>query len=204
MGAAPRRASGQPGKRRWNQPRACSHGHRLPNLRREGRLDIGWKAQSSGKKRLLCPSTWDGCGSTPAKQEKVQAGRFRGACSSPLLTVRLEWFIPTVWGYVVSYLQTRIRKQIRLPWVINEIIIISKSPPLGSLVVQLVKNLPAMQETQVWSPGEGNGNPLQYSCLEIPMDREAWWATVHGVTKSQTRLSDEHFHFPNPKGYMNA
>ena len=35
-------------------------------------------------------------------------------------------------------------------------------------------------------PGEGNGNPLQYSCLENPMDRAAWWATVHGVTKSQT------------------
>ena len=37
-------------------------------------------------------------------------------------------------------------------------------------------------------PGEGNGNPLQYSCLENPMDRGAWWATVHGVAKSQTRL----------------
>ena len=40
------------------------------------------------------------------------------------------------------------------------------------------------------SPGEGNGNPLQYSCLENPMDGGAWWATVHGVAKSQTRLSD--------------
>jgi len=40
------------------------------------------------------------------------------------------------------------------------------------------------------SPEEGNGNPLQYSCLENPMDRGAWWATVHGVAKSQTRLSD--------------
>ena len=39
-------------------------------------------------------------------------------------------------------------------------------------------------------PEEGNGNPLQYSCLENSMDREAWWATVHGVAKSQTRLSD--------------
>ena len=39
------------------------------------------------------------------------------------------------------------------------------------------------------SSGEGNGNPLQYSCLENSMDRGAWWATVHGVTKSQTRLS---------------
>ena len=36
------------------------------------------------------------------------------------------------------------------------------------------------------SPGEGNGNPLQYSCLENPMDRGAWWAVLHGVTKSQT------------------
>ena len=37
------------------------------------------------------------------------------------------------------------------------------------------------------SPGEGNGNPLQDSCLEISMDRGVWWATVHGVTKSRTR-----------------
>ena len=38
------------------------------------------------------------------------------------------------------------------------------------------------------SPGEGNDNPLQYSCLENSMDRGAWWATVHGVTESQTQL----------------
>ena len=40
------------------------------------------------------------------------------------------------------------------------------------------------------SPGEGNGNPLQYSCLENLVDREAWWAAVHGVAKSGARLSD--------------
>ena len=40
------------------------------------------------------------------------------------------------------------------------------------------------------SPGEGNGNPLQYSCLENPMGGGAWQATVHGVAKSRTRLSD--------------
>ena len=39
------------------------------------------------------------------------------------------------------------------------------------------------------SPGEGNMNPLQYSCLGNPMDRGAWWATVHGVRKSRTQLS---------------
>ena len=42
------------------------------------------------------------------------------------------------------------------------------------------------------NPGEGNGNPPQYSCLENSMDRGAWQATVHGVTKSQTRLSNFH------------
>ena len=40
------------------------------------------------------------------------------------------------------------------------------------------------------SPGEGNGNPLQYSCLENPMDRGAWQAIVHGVAKSRTRLNN--------------
>ena len=43
------------------------------------------------------------------------------------------------------------------------------------------------------SPGERNVNPLQYSCLENPMDRGAWWATVPGVTKSQASLSNFHF-----------
>ena len=43
--------------------------------------------------------------------------------------------------------------------------------------------------------GEGNSTPLQYSCLENPMDRGAWWAAVHGVRKSRTRLSDFIFTF---------
>ena len=46
-------------------------------------------------------------------------------------------------------------------------------------------------------PGEGNGNPLQYSCLGNPMHRGAWRATVHRVPKSWTRLSDQNFHFPS-------
>ena len=68
-------------------------------------------------------------------------------------------------------------------------------------MVQLVKNLPAMQEITLnagglclipglgRSPGKGHGNPLQYSCLENPMDRETWQATVHGVAKSPTDLT---------------
>ena len=60
----------------------------------------------------------------------------------------------------------------------------------------MLKNLPAMQEMHFPSlggedtPGEGNGNPLQYSCLENSMDRGAWCATAYGVTKSRTQLSD--------------
>ena len=72
---------------------------------------------------------------------------------------------------------------------------------MASLVAQRLKRLPAMQETWVQSlgwedpPGEGNGNPLRYSCLENPMDGGVWWATIHGVTKSRTRLSDFTFTF---------
>ena len=61
-------------------------------------------------------------------------------------------------------------------------------------MAQPVKNPPAMQETLVQIPGsgryigEGNGNPLQYSCLENPRDGGAWWAAVYGVSQSQTRL----------------
>ena len=58
-------------------------------------------------------------------------------------------------------------------------------------MTQTVKNLPVMRETQVQSlgqedpsPGEGNGNPLQYSCLDNPVDKEDWQATAHGVAKS--------------------
>ena len=51
------------------------------------------------------------------------------------------------------------------------------------------------------SAGEGNDNPLQYSCLENPMDGGAWQATVHGVTKSWTRLSDDTLHLRARKDF---
>ena len=54
----------------------------------------------------------------------------------------------------------------------------------------VVKNPPAHAGDVGRSSGKGNGNPLQYSCLGNPMEREAWWATVHGVAKSRTKLSD--------------
>ena len=69
----------------------------------------------------------------------------------------------------------------------------------ASQVALVVKNLPAnagdIRDTGLIPgsgrcPGGGHSNPLQYSCLENPMDRGAWWAIVHGVTKSWTQLSN--------------
>ena len=66
---------------------------------------------------------------------------------------------------------------------------------MASSVAQRLKRLPAFAHNagelgsipgSRTSLGEGNGNPLQYSCLENPMDRGAWWATVHGVARSRT------------------
>ena len=68
----------------------------------------------------------------------------------------------------------------------------------ASLVAQMVKNPPAMWENLDSIPGsgrsprEGHGNPLRYCCLENSMDRGAWGAIVHGVAKSQTRLTEFH------------
>ena len=61
----------------------------------------------------------------------------------------------------------------------------------------MVKNMPANAGDKSLipglgrSPGGGNGNPLRYSCLGNPMDREAWWATVHGSQKCQTQVSNK-------------
>ena len=81
-----------------------------------------------------------------------------------------------------------------LPDLIREQHLLHLCKPQEALVI---KNLPAIAEDiRGWgsiprlgrSPGGGNGTPLQYSCLEKPMDRGAWWAAVHGVRKSRTRL----------------
>ena len=63
-----------------------------------------------------------------------------------------------------------------------------KNPPANAGEVGLI---PGMGR----SSGGGHGNPLQYSCLKNPMDKGAWWPTVHGVTKNPTRLSGFHFHY---------
>ena len=60
-----------------------------------------------------------------------------------------------------------------------------KNPPANAGDVRDVSSIPGTGRF----PGEGHGNPVQYSCLGNPMDRGAWWATVHGVTKSWTEAT---------------
>ena len=61
-----------------------------------------------------------------------------------------------------------------------------KNPPANAGDTRDMGSIPGLRR----SPGEGNSNPLQYSFLENPMDRGAWWAVVLGVTESQTQLRD--------------
>ena len=61
-----------------------------------------------------------------------------------------------------------------------------KNPPANSGDTRDTSSTPGLGR----SPGTGDGNPLQYSCLKNPGDRGTWWATVHGVIESQTQLSN--------------
>ena len=96
-------------------------------------------------------------------------------------------------------------RRVWYPWGVECPSINSPCIPKHSQVVLVVKNLSGnagdIRDASLIpgsgrSPGGEHGNPLQYSCLENPMDREAWWATVHRVAKSQTQLSDLAWHIP--------
>ena len=68
----------------------------------------------------------------------------------------------------------------------SQVALVVKNPPANAGDAGDAGLIPGWRR----SPGEGHDNPLQYSCLENPMDRGAWRPTVHGVTKSQTRLGN--------------
>ena len=65
----------------------------------------------------------------------------------------------------------------------SQVALVVKNPPANTGYIRDMSLIPGSENPPAW---RGNGNPLQYSCLENPMDRGAWWATVHGVAKSQT------------------
>ena len=67
---------------------------------------------------------------------------------------------------------------------ISQVALVVKNPPANAGDIRDTDSIPRSGR----SPGGGHSNPLQYSCSENPMDRRAWWATVHGVMKSRTQL----------------
>ena len=71
-----------------------------------------------------------------------------------------------------------------MPYWASQVALVVKNLPANAGDIRDAGSIPGLGS----SPGEGNGNPLQYSCQENPMDRGAWWATVHGVAKSLTQL----------------
>ena len=75
----------------------------------------------------------------------------------------------------------------------SQVVLMVKNQPANAGDLRDVSLIPGSER----SPGGGHGNPLQYSCLENPMDRGAWWATVHGVTTSQTRVKQLSMHTPD-------
>ena len=110
---------------------------------------------------------------------------------SGLISFRMDWFgILAVQGTLMSLLQHDSSKAS----------ILQSSAMVNNLVALVVKNLPAKARDtgdlgsipgSGRSPGGGNGNPLQYSCLENPTDREAWRATVRGVASTPVFLPGE-------------
>ena len=117
-------------------------------------------------------------------------------------SARASQTLPMLWDLILAFFlflsSCREKQQISIAsWPQgNEIqgprVVTHSFQSVNQLVAQTVKNLPSVQETQVQSlgqedsPGEGKGYSVLYPCLENPMDRGAWQATVHGAAKSQT------------------
>ena len=72
-----------------------------------------------------------------------------------------------------------------------QVVLVVKNPLTNAGDIRHADLIPRMEKY----PGGEHGNPLQYSCLENPKDKGAWWAMVHSITKSRTRLSDFTFFF---------
>ena len=133
-----------------------------------------------GLRRLVGYSPWG-----HKESDTTELLHFKNHCGSPSVRKRYE-------ARICAYLRLLERNWVVL---INKFAENQSLPPWASQVLLVVKNLPANAENPGLIPGlerypgEGNGNPLQCSCLEKSMHREAWWATVHGASKSQTQLS---------------
>ena len=126
-------------------------------------LADGWRALGSGAEALTCQPL---C--APLSQRATQ-------CFLEGLAY-FHWAQRGLLGVAGSSSQQQIDWCPTNDWVASQVALVVKNPPPNAGDPHLVHGLGK-------SPGGGHGNPLQYSCPENPMDRGAWWATVHGVTQ---------------------
>ena len=117
-------------------------------------------------------------------QCKKRAHFYSFACGHPVFSAL---FIEETIVFPLSILDTFFKRSISFyvwaPWA-SQVALVVKNPTANTGDVRDMGLIPALGR----SPGGGHDNPLQYSCLENPMDRGAWWASFHGVTKIWTRL----------------
>ena len=117
-------------------------------------------------------------------QCKKRAHFYSFACGHPVFSAL---FIEETIVFPLSILDTFFKRSISFyvwaPWA-SQVALVVKNPTANTGDVRDMGLIPALGR----SPGGGHDNPLQYSCLENPMDRGAWWASIHGVTQSRTRL----------------
>ena len=83
--------------------------------------------------------------------------------------------------FIYIYIHTHTHTYIYMDWA-SRVVLVVKNRPATTGDIRDTGSIPGLGR----SPGGGHGDPLQYSCLENPMDREAWWATVHSVVQSWT------------------
>ena len=102
-------------------------------------------------------------------------------------------------GFLGCLIHLGLPSTMRSTWA-SQVVLVVKSVPAGKGDMRDSVSIPASGR----SPGGGHGNPLQYSCLENPMDKEALQATVHGVTKSQTELKRLSMHTPMRFTYLSC
>ena len=118
-----------------------------------------------------------------APQSSVVNGTYNPACADSSLQQRICSAMVT---YLLNHRwQRSLGRAVRCKGS-SQMVLMMKNPPANAGEPRDTGSTPGWGR----SPGEGNSNRLQYSCLKNPMDRGAWRATVHGVTKSWTRLSD--------------
>ena len=98
--------------------------------------------------------------------------------SLPLTCLHCHLSVKTLGSVSISFLKLFSSSRV------SQAVLVVKSPPADALDIRDEGSIPGSGK----SPGGGRGNPLQYSCLENPMDKGAWWATVHSVPKCWTQL----------------